>query len=94
MKPKKHVDLILNIDVITMQVDKPENLYMYMDYNNKKVSVFIDDEIPVKINIEKLAKKRLNIKDFWTDIIDVTLRPDYEKRELLIRYFYSPLAYK
>ena len=78
-------ELIIGIDTIQMQSkEKIDQIYMYRDFNRKKTDVFINDEVPVKLNIEKLAKKRLNIKDYWNDVLDVFLK--IENNNLKIIY--------
>ena len=62
------------------------DLYAYMDFTKKKISVYYNDEKPLKLNIEKIAKKRLNVKDFWKDISDVRLLID--KETLNIEYHF------
>jgi len=85
----KELHLPLNIDLITMQC-KPEEdfeIYSYMDFNRKKIEVFVNDEVPIKINVDKIAKKRLNIKNFWNEVQDVKFKVDFAKDEFIVIYY-------
>jgi len=81
--------ILLNIDVLTMQckVDDDFHLYSYMDHNRKKFHTFYADEKVVKLNVEKLAKKRLGIKKFWEEVSDVRMYCDFGKEEFRLDYY-------
>ena len=85
----KELHLPLNIDLITMQCKPDDNfqIYSYIDFNRKKLEVYVNDEQPIKINIEKLAKKRLNIKNFWDKVQDVKFQVDFTKEEFAAIYY-------
>ena len=85
----KELHLPLNIDLITMQCKPDDNfeIYSYMDFNRKKIEVFVNDEVPIKINVDKIAKKRLNIKNFWNEVQDVKFKVDFAKDELIVIYY-------
>ena len=85
INPTKHIDI--DINTIQMQLDEPlTDLYIYRDFNRRKTTVYANDEIPVKLNIEKLAKRRLNITDYWNDILDVGFKIDKNTNTLRIIY--------
>jgi hypothetical protein len=68
-------ELQLNLDTVEIQTNEPiTDLYLYRDFNRRKTTVYVNDEIPVKLNVEKLAKKRLGIKNYWNDVIDIKLK--------------------
>jgi len=81
--------LVLNTDVITMQCNVDENfeIFAYMDFNRKKFLTYTNNEVPFKLNVEKLAKKRLNIKDFWKEVQDVRFKVNFEKNEFILDYY-------
>jgi len=89
MEAKKFLSLVLNTDVITMQVNVGEDfeIFSYMDFNRKKFLTYTGDEVPFKLNVEKLAKKRLNIKDFWKEVNDVKFIVDFKKQEFTLNYY-------
>ena len=75
------------MSTINMQLHEPlTDLYIYMDFLRKKVTVFYNEEKPVKLNIEKLAKKRLGIKNFWVEVRDVKFSISKDKETLEINY--------
>ncbi len=66
--------LSLDLSTIAAQTTEPiEDIYVYMDHVHKRVLVHYNDEKALKLNIVKLGLKRLNIKDFWNEIIDVKI---------------------
>jgi len=89
MEFKEIMSLVLSTDVITMQakVDDDFHIYSYMDFNRKKFLTYTGDEVPFKLNVEKLAKKRLSIKDFWANVIDVKFVVDFKKQEFTLNYY-------
>ena len=85
INPTKTIDI--DINTIQMQLDEPlTDLYIYRDFNRMKTVVYANDEIPIKLNIEKLAKRRLDIKDYWNDILDVGFQIDKNTNTLRIVY--------
>ena len=79
--------LQIPMSTINMQLQEPlTDLYLYMDFIHQKVMVFYNEERKINLNIEKLAKKRLNIKKFWQEIRDVKLKITKDKETLEIIY--------
>ena len=65
----------IDLSTVSMQSSEPiKEIYCYRDFNRKKTEVFINDEIPIKLNIEKIAKKRLGIENYWKDVKDIFLK--------------------
>ena len=89
--PEKQVikQIVLGTDVITMQckVDDDFEIFAYMDFNRKKFLTYTNDEVPFKLNVEKLGKKKLNIKDFWKDVESVKFRIDFKTEEFILDYY-------
>jgi len=85
----KSLQLDLDINLITMQCTPNDDftIYGYMDFKRKKFETYINDEVKLKLNVEKLAKKRLNIKDFWEDVQDVKFHVDFTKSEFSVIYY-------
>lgn len=75
------------MSTINMQLDEPlTDLYIYMDFNSKRILPFYNNEKRLKLNIEKLAKKRLQIKNFWQEVQDVRFVISKDKETLEIHY--------
>jgi len=81
-----HLDLDINLINMQCTPDKDFTIYGYMDFNRKKFETYINNEVPLKLNVEKLAKKRLNIKNFWKEVQDVKFIVDFEKSEFILEY--------
>jgi hypothetical protein len=81
--------ITLNSDVLSMQCNVTDDfhLYSYMDFNTKKFVTMYDDEKVVKLNVEKLAKKRLQISKFWEEVQDVRFEVDFQKEEFKLHYY-------
>ena len=85
INPVKSIDI--DINTIQMQLNEPlTDLYIYRDFNRKKTTVYANDEIPIKLNIEKLAKRRINIKDYWNEVLDVGFQIDKKSNTLRVIY--------
>jgi len=81
--------LTLDSKIITDQciVDEDFQLYSYMDHNTKTFKTFYNDELPIKLNIEKIAKKKMNIKNFFKEVDDVRMKLNLEAEKLYLDFY-------
>jgi len=67
------------------EVKELSDIYIYLDNNKKNLEVFINDELKVPINLEKLFIKKYSkmykfqSKRFFDNLIDVVFQPIKEE---------------
>jgi len=73
----KELSIEVDAETLLMQKRDIEELYIYLDFHKKQITLFADDEYRIKFNFIKMFKKYSNYKseaDFWKNIIDVKIR--------------------
>jgi uncharacterized protein (DUF1499 family) len=87
-------ELLFEIDLLLSTYDNQteygiEEIYCYMNHNNKTVSVYVNDEQKLKLNIVKILYNYKGIKPklFFDYVDDVKLKIDRNKNILKILYY-------
>lgn len=76
MTTLKHKVIVSKTLISSQSIDEISELYIYLNFVNKTIELYCNDEQKLKYNFLKVSKKH-NIfksdKDFWSRIIDINI---------------------
>ena len=92
MEPK--TTLVSFIKVPPLNIEEIEEIYIYKDNNTSKYSIFYNEELPLKINLEKsFWKKYKKVKNYFDYLEDIKVNYIPEKEVIQITYFLKEKYY-